>query len=155
MLTQTINQSLQHTVRAYPGCRMTFRLTARESNKALSIIDMQMKPGCEPPRHSHAFEDETFIVNSGALTLFVGDDIISAKKGEVVFIPRTVPHSFVVMTDEANCTIIATPGGIENFFELATFPCDTDMIPGAERPPTDAEMKAMNENAARFGISFV
>lgn len=154
MQTTTI-QSLQNSSRAYPGCRMTFRLTGQETNGALTVIDMMLKPGAEPPRHIHEFEDETFIVHSGELNLFVGEESYHARKGDVVFIPRTTPHHFRVMSEMVSCTILITPGGLEDFFEQATFPCLTEEIPVAEQPPTQAEMDKMNELAGNYGIRFV
>lgn len=50
-------------------------------------------PGEGPRLHVHPY-DETFIVVIGRARFFVGDEIIEAGAGEVVFGPKGVPHRF-------------------------------------------------------------
>jgi quercetin dioxygenase-like cupin family protein len=145
--------SLRNTVRVRPGNRMWFRLTAKETNNALSVIDVQMTPGSEPPRHVHQWEDETIIIHEGTATFFVGNDIINAKKGDVVFMPRMVPHHFVITSATAHCTLIATPGGIEAFFSAISSPFDQQFVPVSERPSAEAIGKLVAA-AEKFGITF-
>lgn len=154
MQTTLINPSLKDTVRARGGNRMAFRLTAAETNNALSVIDVRMIPGSEPPRHVHQLEDETLVIHYGTITFFVGNDIINAKAGDVVFMPRKVPHHFVVTSPKAHATLIATPGGIENFFAEITEPYDQQTIPPAEKPGPELREKQLI-SSQKFGMSFV
>ncbi|MBB93537.1 MAG: cupin [Rhodobacteraceae bacterium] len=50
-------------------------------------------PGEGPRLHVHPY-DETFVVLEGKVRFFVGDQVIDAVAGEVVFGPRAVPHRF-------------------------------------------------------------
>jgi mannose-6-phosphate isomerase-like protein (cupin superfamily) len=50
-------------------------------------------PGEGPRLHVHPY-DETFIVIEGRARFFVGDAVIDAEAGEVVFGPKAVPHRF-------------------------------------------------------------
>ena len=147
--------TLKDTVRGYPGCRIGFRLTSKETNDALSVIDMQMTPGSEPVRHYHLWEDETLILHKGTATFFIGDDIINAKAGDIVFIPRTVPHHFVITSNTVHCTLLITPGGLESFFGEATVPFERDILPTADRISTKEEMEIINRDAEKYGIRFV
>lgn len=51
-------------------------------------------PGAGPQLHVHPY-DEIFIIVAGNARFFVGDAIIDATAGEVVFGPAGVPHRFV------------------------------------------------------------
>ncbi|GHF44196.1 cupin domain-containing protein [Seohaeicola zhoushanensis] len=51
-------------------------------------------PGEGPRLHVHPY-DETFVVTAGNARFFVGDAVIDASAGEVVFGPKGVPHRFV------------------------------------------------------------
>lgn len=113
-----------------------------------------MTPGSELPRHKHIWEDETLIIKKGKIIFFVGDDLIYAKPGNIVFIPRGTPHHFVITSEKACYTLIITPGGLEKFLEEATQPYDQANVPAMQRPLTEHEMKAMTINAEKFGIRF-
>lgn len=145
--------TLKNCVRFLPHCRMSFVLTSKETNDAISIIDMKMAPGAEPPRHVHQWEDEIFILQKGTISFFVGEEIINAKEGTTVFMPRGVPHHFVITSPTAHCTLITTPGGMENYFEEISLPHEfTDDAP---KTPDEISIQAMLACAARYGISFV
>lgn len=49
--------------------------------------------GLGPRLHVHPY-DETFIVVAGRARFFVGDEVIDAEAGEVVFGPKGLPHRF-------------------------------------------------------------
>ena len=49
--------------------------------------------GVGPRLHVHPY-DETFIVIEGRARFFVGDTVLDASAGEVVFGPAGVPHKF-------------------------------------------------------------
>ncbi|THD36253.1 MAG: cupin domain-containing protein [Sphingomonas sp.] len=49
--------------------------------------------GVGPRLHVHPY-DETFVVVEGRARFFVGDTVIDASAGEIVFGPAAVPHRF-------------------------------------------------------------
>ncbi len=51
-------------------------------------------PGEGPRLHVHPY-DETFVVIAGRARFFVGDQVIDAQAGEIVFGPKGLPHRFV------------------------------------------------------------
>ena len=53
----------------------------------------QLLTGDGPRLHVHPY-DETFVVLTGAARFFVGDAVIDASAGEVVFGPAGLPHRF-------------------------------------------------------------
>ncbi|MCP8938640.1 cupin domain-containing protein [Alsobacter sp. SYSU M60028] len=49
--------------------------------------------GMGPKLHMHPY-DETFVVVAGRARFFVGDQVIEAEAGDVVFGPKGLPHRF-------------------------------------------------------------
>jgi quercetin dioxygenase-like cupin family protein len=154
-LQTTALSALKDTVRIYPGGRFFFRLTSEETNGALAIIDVDIIPGNEPPRHCHEVEDETNIIHEGSITYFIGDDIIHANAGDIVFIPRGVPHNFKVTSEKASVCLIITPGGFENFFAAITKPCDDENMQLEARELSKEEIENVIKTAAKFKVRFV
>lgn len=56
----------------------------------------QPRTGFGPPLHLHASEDEAFYLIDGAIEVSCGDRQWEAGPGGFVFLPRGIPHSFVV-----------------------------------------------------------
>lgn len=50
-------------------------------------------PGEGPRLHVHPY-DETFVVIEGRARFYVGESVIDAEAGEVVFGPKGLPHRF-------------------------------------------------------------
>jgi oxalate decarboxylase/phosphoglucose isomerase-like protein (cupin superfamily) len=46
------------------------------------------------PLHLHHKDDEAWYVIQGTLHVKVGDDIVEAKAGSAVFVPRGTPHTY-------------------------------------------------------------
>jgi uncharacterized cupin superfamily protein len=71
--------------------------------------------------HTHANEDEYTYVLEGRVGLQLGDEVIEAGPGDLVFKPRGVAHAFWNAGDEpARMLEIISPAGFENYFrELA------------------------------------
>lgn len=51
------------------------------------------EPGDGPPLHVHPY-DELFILRQGRARFTVGDAVIEATAGDIVFGPADVPHKF-------------------------------------------------------------
>ena len=154
-LQSTALSALKDTIRVYPGGRFTFKLTSEETNGALAIIDVDIIPGNEPPRHYHEVEDETNLIKEGTITYFIGDDVINANAGDIVFMPRGVPHNFKVTSEKASVRLIVTPGGFENFFAAITHPCDDENMQLEERELSKEEIENVVKTAAKFKVKFV
>ena len=69
-----------------------------------------------PPRHTHTREDESFYVFTGILDVECGSDRFEARPGSFVFLPRNLPHTFRSVGGPATALLIATPGGIDEYF---------------------------------------
>lgn len=71
-----------------------------------------LKKGCLVPRHSHANEQISYILE-GALRFLLGDEEKPVEKivraGEVLVIPGGVPHSAEALEDTVNFDLFAPP----------------------------------------------
>jgi len=155
METTISKPALTGTVRAYSGCRMHFKVASQQTNNSLSVVDITMDAGAEPPRHIHYNEDELVFLKEGEVVYFVGDDIIEATAGDVIFMPRNVPHHFSIRTKSVACTLVITPGRFDHFFEAITFPYNGTTPLAIERAPTNEEIGMFVEISEKFGVEFV
>jgi quercetin dioxygenase-like cupin family protein len=96
------------------------------TNDRFALTEMLAPPGDMAPLHVHRRDDETFYVLDGELTLYVGDDVITADRGVCVHAPRNVPHTYeVTSTASARWLIISSPAGFEALIErMGTMPAE-------------------------------
>ena len=67
--------------------------------------------------HTHRNEDEYSYVLEGRLGVQLGDEVLEAGPGELVFKPRGVPHAFWNAGDEPLRLLeLISPAGFENYF---------------------------------------
>jgi quercetin dioxygenase-like cupin family protein len=146
-------QSLEQSV-WYSGHLMTFLATGEDTQGQFALIEAVARKGNVPPPHIHHREDETFYVLEGEMTVSVGDRTIKARPGAMVFLPRDVVHSFTIDSDQARILILATPAGIEGYFQECSVPAPAMTLPPAAETPY-GEIQKMVPVARKFGIEFV
>ncbi|MCP9950759.1 cupin domain-containing protein [Actinomadura madurae] len=131
---------------------MRYVTTGEDTGGGLAVLEQRLTPAGEPPPHVHANEDEAFYVLDGHLGATLGDDTaVSAGPGEMMFLPRGIPHSVHVQTDEVRCLVLVTPAGFERFFAAIGGPAPTDDIP----EPTTPDVAAVAAEAARYGVTLL
>jgi len=115
-----------------------------ETGERFSFLEHPMSPrALAAPLHRHLREDEYSFVLQGRMGALLGDDVVEAGPGDLVFKPRNQWHTFWNAGDEP-CRIleIISPAGFENFFrELA------DM--GGVLQADEEELARLNE---RYGL---
>lgn len=132
--------------------RMTVKATAEVTGGAFGLVESRIAPGASPPLHVHHREDESFWVLEGRVRFRCGDADIVAGPGSFVFLPRDVPHTFIVEgEDEAHVLTLMTPGGGEGFFVEGGRPPAGPGLPPAGPP----DIPRMREAAARFDSEIV
>lgn len=78
-----------------PVSVLRFKATSAETGGGMTALDTLVAPGEEgPPLHVHPEQDEFIYVLDGTFTVKLGDDLIDAKPGSFVFIPRGTPHTW-------------------------------------------------------------
>ena len=132
--------------------RMTIKATAEDTGGAYGLIESHVRAGSSPPLHVHHREDEAFYVLEGQVRFHCGGEEIVAGAGSFVFLPREVPHTFIVEGDQdARMLTLLSPGGGERFFVEAGRPPEGPGLP----PPGPLDVAKLNEIAGSFGSEFV
>jgi mannose-6-phosphate isomerase-like protein (cupin superfamily) len=115
---------------------------SEESGGGFSLVEHPIPPRTlAAPLHRHTNEDEYSYVLEGRMGALLGDEVVYAEKGDLVFKPRDQWHTFWNASDQP-CRIleIISPGGIEHVFREV-----------AEDPEAMAGETA-SALAARYGI---
>jgi mannose-6-phosphate isomerase-like protein (cupin superfamily) len=132
--------------------RMNVKATAKTTGGAFGLLESLIAPGFSPPLHVHHREDESFYVLEGELTMQCGDQRFRAGAGAFVFLPRDVPHTFVVEGDKpARMLTLLTPGGGEGVFIEGGRAADGEGLPPA-MPPDIEKLKRVS---AGYGAEIV
>src|SRR5215831_10843615 len=134
------------------GNHMTIKATGGSTGGAFGLVESLIAPGFSPPLHVHHREDESFWVLEGEVTMRCGDKTFRAGPGSFVFLPRDVPHSFVVEGDApVRMLTLLTPGGGEGVFIDGGRPAESDGLP----PPTPPDIPALKRVSERYGADIV
>src|SRR5205809_974387 len=118
METSTIVEKITSTEsrRAFPGVVFNVLLPGNATDNNIFVAEVEGLSGGEPPRHVHTLEDEVVTVKEGNITYFIGDDIIFAKPGDTVVLPKNVPHHFVITSERMKVILVATSASFGVFF---------------------------------------
>ena len=95
-----------------------FMIDVEETDGGFSLVEHPMSPrALAAPLHLHTREDEYSFVLEGRMGALLGDEVVEAGPGDLVFKPRNQWHTFWNAGDEP-CRIleIIAPAGFENFF---------------------------------------
>jgi quercetin dioxygenase-like cupin family protein len=136
-----------------PIDRITFLITGEQSGGAFFMAEVSVPPGGGNPPHIHSREEETFYLQQGTLTIQVGGKTLNASAGDFACLPRGVAHSFKNTGNvEAKFLLVATPAGLEKFFEEAFYPVGDP--PVAPPPMNDAFVARLLAAASKYGLEF-
>src|SRR3954468_14371761 len=101
-----------------------FMIWGAETGNTFSLVEHPIPPRTlAAPLHRHAREDEYSYVLEGRMGALLGDAVVHADVGTLVFKPRHQWHTFWNAGD-GPCRIleIICPGGFEHLFEEAAEP---------------------------------
>jgi len=121
-----------------------FMLDGGEAGGRFALVEHPMGPrALAAPLHRHAHEDEYSFVIKGSVGALLGDEVLIAQAGDLVFKPRNQWHTFWNAGDEpASILEIISPAGFEKFFEeLVDLGGVTNVAP-----------EALGELSARYGL---
>ena len=138
----------------YNGSLLTFLATAEDTQGQFALIEIAGRKGNAPPPHIHQREDEVFYLLEGELSVSVGDRIIKATPGTMVFLPRNVQHSFTIDSEQARMLVLLTPAGFEGWFKDFSVPAPAMTLPPVAEVGY-SEVQKMLEVAPRYGLEFV
>jgi quercetin dioxygenase-like cupin family protein len=115
------------------------RATAEQTEGRYAAFELRVPKGFGPPQHSHANEDEFFLVLDGRIRLQHGAEVIEGTAGSFAYTPRGVSHAFMVDSDEARLLLFFGPAGVESFFREVGAPAEELGPPPADLPRPDPQ----------------
>ena len=84
------------------GDLFEFIETAADTNgKQVTVKATVRSKGQLVPKHFHVLQDETYEVESGRLTIILGDKTMVLQPGEKMTLPKNIPHNHYNDHDEA------------------------------------------------------
>jgi len=113
-----------------------FMIGGEQTEGNFALVEHPIGPrALAAPMHTHEHEDEYTYVLEGEVGVQIGEEVLVARPGDLVFKPRGVPHAFWNATDTpARVLEIISPAGFERYFaELAP------LLPPANQGPLDEE----------------
>jgi quercetin dioxygenase-like cupin family protein len=113
--------------------------TGEQTQGRYSVVEQWMPEGAGPPPHVHPFEDETFWVMEGEMTVEVGGKTFVLGPGSMGHVPRNTVHSFKVTSKEV-CHVLNyyTPAGFEQAIAGCSRPAETRTLPPTGLDPPDS-----------------
>lgn len=139
-----------------------FMLDGAASGERLAIVEHPMSArALAAPLHRHTHEDEYSYVLQGRMGALLGDEVLEAGPGDLVFKPRGEWHTFW-NADESPCRIleIISPAGFEGFFaqllDLGGIgEADPNELRGlCERYGLEMDPSSVPDLVGRFGLRF-
>jgi quercetin dioxygenase-like cupin family protein len=124
-----------------------FMIGGEQTEGHFALVEHPIGPrALAAPMHTHEHEDEYTDVLEGEVGVQIGEEILLARPGDLVFKPRGVPHAFWNPADEpARALEIISPAGFERYFaELAP------LFPPANGGPLDEE--AVGAVREKYGL---
>ena len=137
-----------------------FMIDGAEAADRFSLVEHPMSPrALAAPLHLHTREDEYSFVLKGRMGALLGDEVVEAGPGDLVFKPRNQWHTFWNAGDEP-CRIleIISPAGFELFFkELVDMGGTSQTNPDTlaqlnERYGLEMQPETVPELLERFGL---
>jgi len=139
-----------------------FMIPGADSEGRLSLVEHPMPPrGLAAPLHRHNREDEYSFILEGRMGALLGDDVVEAGPGDLVYKPRGQWHTFWNAGDEpARILEIISPAGFEQFFaELGPLAAAGPLEPEVmgelcERYALEMQPESVTGLCRRFGLWF-
>jgi mannose-6-phosphate isomerase-like protein (cupin superfamily) len=142
------------------GIGVRFMIPGADTGERLSLVEHPMPPrSLAAPLHRHNREDEYSFVIEGRMGAQLGDEVVEAGPGDLVYKPRGEWHTFFNPTDEPTRILeIISPAGFEVFFDEllelgGAFKADPEELAAlSERYALEMQPDSIPELVARFNL---
>ena len=137
-----------------------YMIEARETGGRFSLVEHALGPRVlAAPVHWHEREDEYSFVLEGRLGAMLGDHVVFAEPGDLVFKPRGQWHTFWNAADTPTKILeLISPGGIEELFRKLAAPggeYDPDTLPALIAPyGCRVDFERTMPIVERYGLEF-
>ncbi len=93
------------------------KLSSKDTMGKLSAFEYIGTQKTGPSLHAHLNQDEMFYVLEGSYIFQLGDEKQLLEAGDLIFLPRTIKHSWVQISDSGQMFYFLQPAGkMEEFF---------------------------------------
>ena len=111
----------------------TWKLLAEDTNGAFFVFEDVMVRGKTTPLHRHPEADEMVYILEGEVIVLVDGKETRVGTGGMSFVPKGVPHAFLVVSDSARTLSLHSPATTSQAFYR-----------GASEPTTDDTSKTVD-----------
>jgi len=131
---------------------LTFKTTAVDNAGAYTLCETIEPPDSGAGLHRHPSYDETHIICEGRYDCQLGEEMLKLGPGDMMFVPKGIPHSIKSIGPETGRElIISSPGGIfDAFINEVAMSMTKSGSPSITGSATD--FRAV---AAKYGIEFL
>lgn len=137
------------------GERVEFLLTGDMTDNKLMFYYHHSKPSSQPPLHEHVGEDEILFIVKGGVTFWAADQEVTLGEGDIIVLPRDLPHTFRSLPDqESGWYVLTSPASFENFIRDVAVPA-THPGPDYDFEMTHEVEEHLHAAAARNGITIM
>jgi ethanolamine utilization protein EutQ (cupin superfamily) len=123
------------------GTLWFFHSTGIQTSNRSSFLEQVMPRGLGPTAHRHPLAVEGFYVLEGTVSFHVHGKKLHAEAGTLIHLPRKVPHTFTVESEEARVLNFYAPAGAEMQMIFLAHPAEERRRPTIEEsaPPKNSE----------------
>ncbi|GAB3783648.1 hypothetical protein GCM10028818_42060 [Spirosoma horti] len=93
------------------GMELSLKISGQDTNQQLTMFYGKYHKNDGPPLHVHHGQDEQFYIVEGEFLLQVGDQHYTLNGGDTIFLPREVPHAFLVLSETGTMFFQTNPSG--------------------------------------------
>jgi quercetin dioxygenase-like cupin family protein len=136
----------------YKGLLISQLAGNSDTDGAFDLVESKMKKGTEPPPHIHDREDELFYILAGEIKMFADGQVFTVAAGESVFLPKKIPHAYLIQSEERHVLALMTPGGFLNAINKMNAPARTMEIPSDTETYATADLAATMAVFIKYGV---
>lgn len=103
----------------FHGAKFTIKVLTSETNGNYTVLDVIHPPNIGPALHMHPKGPETFCIVDGNYEFILDGKSTFGKSGDVIFVPKGVPHRFIVGPQGGRAIVISPPGLEFYFFKVS------------------------------------
>jgi quercetin dioxygenase-like cupin family protein len=139
----------------YKGILVSQLAGGSDTDGAFDLVESKMRKGTEPPPHVHDREDELFYILAGEMKVFADDKVFTVVAGGSVFLPKKVPHAYLIESDECHALALMTPGGFLNAIQAMNAPAGAMEIPPDMETYATADLTATMAIFLKYGVRMI
>jgi quercetin dioxygenase-like cupin family protein len=131
------------------GTLWLIQATGIQTNNRSAFLEQLMPRGLGPPTHRHPLAIEGFYVVEGVVSFHVDGRKVRAEAGTLIHLPRMVPHTFTVESEETRVINFYAPAGSEIHVISLARPAEERRRPTMEEGPPPKNLE-INEILSRL-----